>query len=296
LPLTSALAARRSATDARASEAYASVSCWSADRCVAGISVDTAFGDEVQHDRSELLRWDGRTWTIVDAPAVHQPSTWGTDIDGVSCTAAGRCVVTGEGHGPADASSDAPVHAWYAVGSGDSGSGWQTRTLDGDDRFGTVRCGTTDPCAAVLDGPGPRVTLVAIGPDGSLVEHAHAGMLDDTAACSATTCAVGGVDGETSARVGVLTSSSGSTAASAPGSAVVSLNGSACVGSTCFVVGGADRGDTKTIPYVETLRDGRWSAARPTSDGTSGRLWAIACVSATDCFATGQAGVGANGT
>jgi hypothetical protein len=113
----------------------AGVACTSASSCMAVGHYDT---NTVTRTLTE--RWDGSKWAIVASP--NPGNTVQSELSGISCPAASRCIAVGSGHGTL-------AERW-------NGSGWSIMTTPnpptatGSSLFG-VSCPSTTRCYAVSD-------------------------------------------------------------------------------------------------------------------------------------------------
>ncbi len=232
---------------------------------------------------SPLVGSSDAGWTIVNSPDYQTGDT----LNGATCVSASDCWAVG-------------AYA-YSGGSGtlveqNTGSGWAIVSSPNigtnDDALESVTCVTATDCWAVgsYNSSGKIQTLIeqytasgwAVVSSPNLSSGSD--YLYDVSCPSATDCwAVGSP--------GVIEQYSGTSWALISSPNAGTLYGATCLSATdCWAVGSfynVHTGNTQTL--VEQYNGTNWSAvASPSPSGTANQLWGVACVGASDCWATGS--------
>lgn len=261
------------------------VSCTSASECTAiGFYLDSSF-----RNRALAYRWDGRNWTIQEAP----DPTENDQLYGISCSSATACTAVGYDI----ASAAAPlIETW-------DGRAWTTQTAaipagSISTTLAGVSCTSTSACTAVGTWSeslrshtlaerwdGSRWTVQAT-PD---VEFQN--RLRSVSCTSATACTAAG-EGSGEHELLVEQWNGGGWALQAlpePGVGTRTLNAVSCTSSTACMTGGEVHTSEAAVRTVEEQLSGTtWSVTATPVAGTD-RLRADACTEAADCTAVGDA-------
>ena len=270
------------------------VACASATSCVAVGSKSTNFS---QVSGTAVESWDGTQWTAVASPSPAGVSS--SALVNVTCTSASFCAAVGQTY---DSGSSDPsfIEQWDGASWSIVASPPEATT---DPGLLDVSCSSETTCAAVggyqlASGSGTPLVEAYDGDGWSLVASPpiddpgfHA--LQGVSCSSLTNCfAVGSTDLNSTDSRGFVERFDGTSwsMVSAPnlGAGVTSLHSLTCASdASCFAI--ADRG--KTAQAVEHWNGSSWAptAKAPIDPAPSdARLVAVACATATKCFAVGN--------
>ena len=285
------------------------VACQSAVSCFA---VGNQFFPTSRSGKTLIERWDGKVWAIVTSP---NPAAGWVDpqLSGVSCTAS-TCLAVGLESITSSVCCKTFVQRWHD----NAWSNVAAPNLAGSSysRLNAVSCPSASVCVAVGDfaTTGFLKTLVERWNGASLSvvtspNHPHVGeghQLASVSCPSATTCVAAGdyllggvgapatlVERWNGTQWSIVTSRD-------PNRSYAGLNGISCVTTTnCTAVG--DQRSYATPPeqpggrtLIERWNGAAWSIVTSPNAGTPSSLAAVACASATTCFAAGN-GTAASG-
>jgi hypothetical protein len=249
---------------------FSGVSCSSPTNCVA---IGEAFTETASSftDVNFAERWNGRTWSLIPAPAT--PTGMRVQLDAISCLGAKSCFAVGE-KSKSSSSDDGNfeqlnfttvVEHWngaaWSIVSSPNPKGAFLSFLSG------VSCASAKSCFAVGDYIGQTA-------GGSLIEHWDGRHWSVVASPHAKSSAKPRLRNRI--KPGIVTSFEISGG----------LSGVSCPTTTsCFAVGGGFSGGALT----ERWNGKKWSTvASPTPPGSNGaELAAVSCATATDCSAVG---------
>ncbi|WP_426519448.1 hypothetical protein ACPPVQ_05515 [Diaminobutyricibacter sp. McL0618] len=280
------------ATEIGQAQGNVSLSCWSTTACMAAISIRFDFGGSFQHDAFELVRFDGQRWTTLTNPVINLPATkYGTEVDDLSCSTRGWCAMTGE----ASDSMGTSLRAWTAV---PRGTEWRASVQPNLQAYRGLSCGSAAHCHALaLTATGNA--LVTLAADGStIVDVLPRDFTAYDMGCSPLLCAFAGSSDNNGGYLGTQSEAARSTTGADPNGAHLQLGNPgtvACTSSSyCVAVGGFEVNSLTgaSEPLVETFTNSSWKATTPAAPSKGGTLNGVACESASNCVATGQA----NGT
>jgi hypothetical protein len=274
------------------------VSCVSAARCVAvGSSYDKGSGKEF----ALAGAWDGTAWTLAQLPA---PGGANASLSGVSCTSAASCVAVGSYASGGPAAPLAEIwdgRRWTQTRPPASGGGLAINGLD------AVSCASPARCVAVSVPLGPPVAVIESwnGKAWSMMKGSalpgDIGAEQTGVSCpSAGSCVAVGFGMYATATASLSEIWNGTSW----GDVTVPLPGGGMSGSHLYGVSCAAVNRCVAVGTIESYTKGVRAAAAVTWNGTA---WAVtsvpapgkgkdslfedvACLSATDCVAVGQAG------
>ncbi|WP_157498185.1 hypothetical protein [Leifsonia sp. Leaf336] len=267
------------------------LSCWSARGCMAAVSIWFQTGGSFERDAFELVRFDGERWMTVPGPELGLPPGYGSQAVQLRCTSPESCVIVGSA---SNALGDS-MHAWSAVSTGGR---WRATMEPGLSSFDDLSCIGNAPCQALAQKDEGNA-LVTLGSDGSTsVRDLPNATRFYALGCSSQLCAFSGAAPEDGGGyLGTGTPSGVSTTNAYPGDRPLMLGNPQTVACTsasfCAAVGGYEGNSTDgtSFPLVEVYVDNSWKATGPALPPgiKSGTLNGVACQSAQDCIAIGQA-------
>jgi hypothetical protein len=268
------------------------VSCPTTTSCVA-----VGYSGPSSAPTTLVESWNGTSWSIVTSP--NRTGTGGSELLGVSCTAATSCVAVGVS-GKSSASKTL-VESW-------NGTSWSIVTSpNGTDTAASslqaVSCSAATSCVAVGGSMSPvendTLTEVWNGTSWSIVASPNAAganlsELTGVSCSSATTCVAVGrfstsAGNQTLAEIWNGASWSITATANPTGAFDSQLNGVSCpaASTTCFAVGSYDT-DSAGKTLVELWNGTSWSVMSSPNPSLQSSLSGVSCPATTACDAVGD--------
>ena len=247
--------------------------------------------------RPEVAAASPTLWSITHSPNPAESTTYGTQLDGVSCTSSTDCEAVGNYYnGSADQTLIESWNgiAWSIASSPDDGTA--ANTLSG------VSCISPTNCEAVgyyYNGSADQTLIESWnGIAWSLVSSPDQGsgtnQLGGVSCTGATNCVAVGYDTDGSGVSQTLIETWDGTAWSitsspdpGPTGTYDNLDAVSCASSiSCMAVGTPNEGAT-TQTLIESWNGTAWSVTPSPDPGTTNQLYSVSCSNATSCVAVG---------
>jgi hypothetical protein len=262
------------------------VSCTGKAQCTATGLVTTRSG---KNTRTLAERWNGTKWAVQSTPT---PLTGGLQggalAAGVSCTSGHACVAAGYSYSK---------NSFRLLGEGWNGTKWATQPLNKQPAAVLpvgIACTWAKNCLTVgLRGSGATVAEHWNGKKWSVLATKLAGMLSGVTCPGTANCSAVGERGSGKSLAEHWNGKTWSVQTTANPSAASPLFGVSChPAGTCIAVGTTTASGITDTPLAEQWNGTKWAnihAVDPTA-GDVAELDSVSCVSATDCWAVGDAG------
>lgn len=280
-----------------------SVSCTTSSFCVA---VGIYEPRRTVTERPLVETWNGKAWSITPSPNVSKPPGNDSELLGVSCLSATRCVAVGS-RGDANRGSVTLVESW-------NGKAWSvihSPSISTNSVLRSVSCRSGARCVAVGAHRGTFGLLTLAeswnGSQWSIIRSPNVAsqgnnLFTGVSCPSATNCeAVGGYNVSAGPTRNLAESWNGKrwsiVTIPSRGPLDNNLGGVSCTSASNCVAAGFSRygpvqgpGNGKTL--IESWNGSRWAITPSPSPHPDNELFAVTCTSATSCTAAGFAGKG----
>lgn len=262
------------------------VSCTGKAQCTAAGLVTTRSG---KNSRTLAERWNGTKWAVQSTPTpLSGGLLGGTLAAGVSCTSSHACVAAGYSYSKSKLS---------LLGEGWNGAKWATQARNKQPAlvlpYG-ITCTWAKDCLTVgMRGSGATVAEHWNGKKWSVLATKRLGLLGSVTCPATGNCSAVGEAGGGKALAEHWNGKTWSVQATASPNAFSPLIGVSChPAGTCLAVGTTTANATTQAPLAEQWNGTKWAnihAIDPTA-GDLAELDSVSCISATDCWAVGDAG------
>jgi hypothetical protein len=282
------------------------VSCTSSSFCVA---VGVFASRSSSADRPLAETWNGKAWSITPTPTLSHTAGDDSELHGVSCVSASRCVAVGSrGDAKGNTVGTATlVESW-------NGKAWSvihSPAIGPNSVLNSISCRSAASCFAVgsHDGPFGMLTLAeswngsrwSVVPSPNVASQGN-NWFTGVSCPSATNCeAVGGwnVNPVTVRNLAESWNGKRWSIVTIPsrGSLANDLGGVSCTSATnCVTAGfsvyGPAQGPGNGKTLIESWNGSRWATTPSPSPRADSELYAVTCTGATSCQAVGFAGKG----